>query len=62
MTPEQLLLHHDTGQLWPVAAATFGDLPAAYQAALAVRALRAARGERPCGYKVGFTNRTIWPR
>jgi len=26
-----------------------------------VRALRIARGERPVGYKIGFTNRTIWP-
>lgn len=24
-------------------------------------ALRRARGERPLGYKIGFTNRTIWP-
>ncbi len=23
---------------------------------------RAARGEQPRGYKIGFTNRTIWPR
>jgi 2-oxo-3-hexenedioate decarboxylase len=27
-----------------------------------VRELRIARGERPVGYKIGFTNRTIWPR
>ena len=33
-----------------------------YQQALAVRNLRVARGERPRGYKVGFTNRHIWPR
>lgn len=38
------------------------DLPAGYAAALAVRAARIAAGERPVGYKVGFTNRTIWPR
>lgn len=25
------------------------------------RALRLARGERPVGYKIGFTNRSIWP-
>lgn len=24
-------------------------------------ALRVARGERPLGYKIGFTNRTLWP-
>jgi 2-oxo-3-hexenedioate decarboxylase len=38
------------------------DLPAAYTAALAVRAQRIAAGEQAVGYKVGFTNRTIWPR
>ena len=45
---------------WP--ATTPPDLPAAYATALAVRAAREAAGERPVGYKVGFTNRTIWPR
>ncbi len=38
------------------------DLPMAYRAALAVRAKRIAAGEIPAGYKVGFTNRNIWPR
>ncbi|HEX6017159.1 MAG TPA: hydratase, partial [Burkholderiaceae bacterium] len=28
----------------------------------AVRALRSARGEQPVGFKIGFTNRTIWQR
>ncbi len=37
------------------------DLPTAYAAALTVRAARIAAGEVPAGYKVGFTNRTIWP-
>jgi 2-oxo-3-hexenedioate decarboxylase len=45
---------------WP--AGLPADLPAGYAAALAVRAARIAAGERPAGYKVGFTNRTIWPR
>lgn len=36
------------------------DLDAAYAAAEAVMAARIARGERPCGWKIGFTNRTIW--
>jgi 2-oxo-3-hexenedioate decarboxylase len=63
MTPQELLRHADTGEIWPAeSGADFGDLPAAYGLALAVRALRIARGEMPCGYKVGFTNRTIWPR
>ncbi len=64
MTPQQLLQHHDSAQPWPdtVAPGAFGDVAAAYQTALAVRALRVARGERPRGYKIGFTNRTIWAR
>ena len=32
----------------------------AYRVAAAVRAHREARGERPIGRKIGFTNRTIW--
>jgi 2-keto-4-pentenoate hydratase len=64
MTPQDLLDHCDSGQLWPdtLPKPAFTDLPAAYQAALAVRALRRARGETPRGYKIGFTNRNIWPR
>lgn len=63
MTPETLLHHNDTGTPWP---ARLSNDPAytldnAYADALAVRALRIARGERPMGFKVGFTNRGIWP-
>lgn len=36
------------------------DVEAAYRVAREVRALRIARGERPLGRKIGFTNRTIW--
>src|SRR5882672_12352540 len=36
------------------------DLAAAYRAAGELRALRSARGDRPVGRKIGFTNRTIW--
>jgi 2-oxo-3-hexenedioate decarboxylase len=32
----------------------------AYRATAELRRLRAARGERPAGRKIGFTNRTIW--
>ena len=62
MTPQTLLAHLDQAQLWPGAyEASQGDaLAQAYQSALAVRGLRMARGEVPRGYKVGFTNRTIW--
>ncbi len=60
MTPQALLSHYDTAQLWPTP--TGLDTPTAYQHALGVRALRMARGEAPRGYKIGFTNRSIWPR
>ena len=60
MTPEELLRHYDQASEWPAACGL--DVPLAYERALSVRELRIARGERPRGYKVGFTNRTIWPR
>ena len=62
MNPATLLAHYDSAALWPAEHGVPPDLAAAYQSALAVRTLRQARGERPVGYKVGFTNRTIWPR
>lgn len=64
MNPQTLLDHLDQGRLWPapLSAQAGFDLDAAYAKALAVRDLRVARGERPRGYKVGFTNRTIWAR
>jgi 2-keto-4-pentenoate hydratase len=60
LTPERILDHWDRGTLWPGDSGL--DLPAAYERALTVRQLRIARGEQPRGYKVGFTNRNIWPR
>lgn len=60
MTPEQLLAHGDAGTPWTGPSGL--DVAQAYERALQVRALRIARGEKPRGYKVGFTNRTIWPR
>ena len=64
MNPQTLLDHLDQGRLWPapLSARAGFNLDAAYAQALAVRELRIARGERPRGYKVGFTNRTIWAR
>jgi 2-oxo-3-hexenedioate decarboxylase len=38
------------------------DLPAAFATADRLRQWRIARGERPLGYKIGFTNRSIWQR
>lgn len=65
MTHTTQLLHHaDTAQPWPdtLRATLPADLPGAYALALQARALRLARGERPAGFKIGFTNRTIWQR
>jgi 2-oxo-3-hexenedioate decarboxylase len=64
MTPEQLLQHHDQARLWGQPPGVVGgtDTAAAYQQALAVRRLRQQRSEVPKGYKIGFTNRTLWQR
>jgi 2-oxo-3-hexenedioate decarboxylase len=49
-------------QIAPFTAALPGfDLEAAYGVTAALRRARIARGERPVGRKIGFTNRTIWP-
>ena len=60
MTPELLLRHLDDATLWPAASGL--GVPEAYDRALSVRQLRLRRGEQPRGYKIGFTNRTIWER
>lgn len=60
MSPQALLAHYDSGRLWGQGSDL--DVATAYQSALAVRRLREQRGEVPRGYKIGFTNRTIWPR
>lgn len=60
MTPEQVLRHHDHASYWSQGCGL--ELQQAYALALAVRQLRLARGEHPRGFKVGFTNRNIWPR
>lgn len=60
LTPERILDHWDRATLWPAGCGL--ALPAAYERALTVRQLRIARGEKPRGYKVGFTNRNLWPR
>ena len=64
MNSQQLLAHYDNGQYWsqPISATEGYDTNAAYRDALAVRDSRIARGEIPRGYKIGFTNRTIWTR
>ena len=48
-------------QIAPLAARLPGfGLDQAYQVTAALRRIRQARGERPIGRKIGFTNRTIW--
>ncbi|HET8745055.1 MAG TPA: hydratase, partial [Ramlibacter sp.] len=60
MNAEILLRHLDEATLWPQGCGL--ALGEAYERALTVRQLRVRRGEQPRGYKVGFTNRTIWER
>src|SRR6478609_5608243 len=60
MTPELLLKHSDEATLCPQGCGL--DVGVACERALSVRQLRIARGEQPRGYKIGFTNRTIWER
>jgi 2-oxo-3-hexenedioate decarboxylase len=51
----------DGGQINPFTAANAGLAEAdAYAVTARLRALRVARGERPVGRKIGFTNRNIW--
>lgn len=48
-------------QIQPISSEIRGlDLDGAYRVAAEVMALRRARGERPIGRKIGFTNRNIW--
>lgn len=68
MTPdthcERLLAAYDsaTRLALPSAVDPGFDLARAYAVADAIRARRLERGERHVGYKIGFTNRTIWAR
>ena len=63
MNPTQILQHTDSGQRWPAnESGQFDTVTSAYQTALAVRDLRLQRGEQIRGYKIGFTNRSIWQR
>jgi 2-oxo-3-hexenedioate decarboxylase len=63
--PQTLLDAADLGHSLPRPTDTLPTDPASLDTAWAVQArigaLRRARGETPAGYKIGFTNRTIWP-
>jgi 2-oxo-3-hexenedioate decarboxylase len=53
----------DATTIPPISATTPGfDVDAAYQVLRAIESRRIAQGWRPVGRKIGFTNRTIWPR
>jgi 2-oxo-3-hexenedioate decarboxylase len=59
-----LLAVHDAGALCalPSALDPSFTMAAAFAAADELRSARVARGEVPLGYKIGFTNRSIWQR
>jgi 2-oxo-3-hexenedioate decarboxylase len=59
---EKILAAGDTASSIPPITDELADfgLPDAYAVSAMVTRLRAARGERPVGWKIGFTNQTIW--
>ncbi len=63
LAAELLVAHGSAGRVPLITArdAAF-SMADAYAVADRLRAARIARGERPMGYKIGFTNRGIWPR
>jgi 2-oxo-3-hexenedioate decarboxylase len=60
----RLLEAYDAGCLTPLPSAddVAFDMRGAFAASDKLRRLRIARGEKPLGYKIGFTNRSIWDR
>jgi 2-keto-4-pentenoate hydratase len=61
---DELLALHETGSLVTPFSERHSGLTAeaGYRAAARLHASRLERGWRPLGRKIGFTNRTIWPR
>ncbi len=61
---DRLIAAYDNAtMLAPIAAGTPGfDVAAAYDVLHEIERRRIALGWRPVGRKIGFTNRTIWPR
>ena len=59
----EMLAACDAAALVPLATARDSafSMADAFAVADQVRTLRVARGERPLGYKIGFTNRSLWP-
>ena len=60
----ELLAAYDDARLLTLPSGRAGGLtvPEAYEVGDQLRLARLARGERARGYKIGFTNRTFWPR
>ncbi len=63
-TSQQLLAAYDGAELMPLPSSRDPafDMKAAFAVADELRQARIARGEKPVGYKIGFTNRGIWER
>jgi len=61
---ERLIAAYDqAGQIAPITAGDPAfDVAAAYDVLREIQARRIAQGWQPIGRKIGFTNRTIWPR
>lgn len=64
MLADQLIDLHETPRLAPPFTEQLAGLTPAqgYEAAAALHRHRLAAGWKPVGRKIGFTNRTIWPR
>lgn len=64
MLGEELIRVHDNAQIVPRFSERYADLTpqAGYRAARALHEHRVASGWKPVGRKIGFTNRTLWPR
>lgn len=64
MLADDVIAAHEEAREVPPFSERYPGLSAAagYAAARALHAHRLARGWRPVGRKIGFTNRTLWPR
>ena len=61
---DRLLQAQDDRATLPLLSETISgfDVPRAYDVLFEITARRRARGWTPVGWKMGFTNRTLWPR
>jgi 2-oxo-3-hexenedioate decarboxylase len=64
MLGEELIRVHDSAQIVPRFSERYRDLTpqGGYDAARELHEHRLAAGWKPVGRKIGFTNRTLWPR